>query len=115
MKKVCCAPRRRLAARGAASSTSPLADHFLGVALLSVILPHVMKAESHRFDLFQAKTSHYAIFDKAFRRTLNAVTRLPSARHNWEEKIMDFGRGVLLWLLGVPIPIIILLALFWHH
>ena len=25
------------------------------------------------------------------------------------------GRGILLWLLGVPIPIIILLALFQHH
>lgn len=25
------------------------------------------------------------------------------------------GRGILLWLLGVPIPIIILLALFWHE
>ena len=24
------------------------------------------------------------------------------------------GRGVLLWLLGVPLPIIILLVLFWH-
>jgi len=24
------------------------------------------------------------------------------------------GRGILLWLLGVPIPIIILLALFHH-
>jgi hypothetical protein len=23
-------------------------------------------------------------------------------------------RSILLWLLGVPIPIIILLALFWH-
>jgi hypothetical protein len=29
--------------------------------------------------------------------------------------MMGFGRGVLLWLLGVPLPIIILLALFWHH
>jgi hypothetical protein len=28
---------------------------------------------------------------------------------------MGFGRGVLFWLLGVPIPVIILLALFWHH
>jgi hypothetical protein len=28
---------------------------------------------------------------------------------------MGFGRGLLLWLLGIPIPIIILLALFWHH
>jgi len=27
---------------------------------------------------------------------------------------MTFGRGALLWLIGVPIPIIILLALFWH-
>ena len=30
----------------------------------------------------------------------------------YKEKVM--GRGILLWLLGVPIPIIILLALFWH-
>lgn len=28
---------------------------------------------------------------------------------------MGFGRGILLWLLGVPIPVILLLALFWHH
>jgi hypothetical protein len=29
---------------------------------------------------------------------------------------MGFGRGALMiWLLGVPLPIIILLALFWHH
>jgi len=27
---------------------------------------------------------------------------------------MGFGRGILLWLLGIPLPIIILLALFWH-
>jgi hypothetical protein len=24
------------------------------------------------------------------------------------------GRGILLWLLGVPIPVIIILALLWH-
>jgi hypothetical protein len=30
----------------------------------------------------------------------------------YKEHIM--GRGILLWLLGVPIPIIILLALFSH-
>jgi hypothetical protein len=28
------------------------------------------------------------------------------------EEIM--GRAVLLWLLGVPVSVIILLALFWH-
>jgi hypothetical protein len=27
---------------------------------------------------------------------------------------MGLGRGALLWLLGIPLPIIILLALFWH-
>jgi hypothetical protein len=26
----------------------------------------------------------------------------------------NMGRGILLWLLGVPIPVIILLALLWH-
>jgi hypothetical protein len=31
------------------------------------------------------------------------------------ETVMGFGRGLLLWLLGVPLPIIILLAIFWHH
>jgi hypothetical protein len=31
------------------------------------------------------------------------------------EAVMGFGRGALLWLLGVPLPIIILLALFMHH
>jgi hypothetical protein len=28
--------------------------------------------------------------------------------------IMGFGRGLLLWLLGIPLPIIILLAIFWR-
>jgi hypothetical protein len=32
-----------------------------------------------------------------------------------KEDIMGFGRGALLWLLGVPLPIILLLALFMHH
>jgi hypothetical protein len=34
------------------------------------------------------------------------------AQQLWEDRTM--GRGILLWMLGVPIPIIILLALFWH-
>jgi len=32
-----------------------------------------------------------------------------------QESDMGFGRGILLWLLGVPLPFIILLALFLHH
>jgi hypothetical protein len=35
--------------------------------------------------------------------------------HNELEVDMGFGRGILLWLLGVPIPIILLIVLFWHH
>jgi len=34
------------------------------------------------------------------------------AAHRMTE--VQMGRGILLWLLGVPIPIIILLALFWR-
>ena len=31
------------------------------------------------------------------------------------ETNMGFGRGALLWLIGIPLPIILLLALFMHH
>jgi hypothetical protein len=30
------------------------------------------------------------------------------------EQIMTWGKGILLWLIGIPLPIIILLALFWR-
>jgi hypothetical protein len=30
------------------------------------------------------------------------------------EEIMGFGKGFLLWIIGIPLPIILLLALFWH-
>jgi hypothetical protein len=32
-----------------------------------------------------------------------------------KEDVMGFGRGLLLWLIGIPLPIIILLAIFMHH
>jgi len=28
---------------------------------------------------------------------------------------MGFGRGALLWLIGIPLPIIIVIAIFMHH
>jgi hypothetical protein len=31
-----------------------------------------------------------------------------------KEENMGFGRGLLLWILGIPLPIILLLALFWR-
>jgi hypothetical protein len=27
---------------------------------------------------------------------------------------MTMGKGILMWLIGIPIPIIILLLIFWH-
>jgi hypothetical protein len=27
---------------------------------------------------------------------------------------IKMGKGILLWLIGIPLPIIILLLLFWH-
>jgi hypothetical protein len=31
-----------------------------------------------------------------------------------QEAMMGLGKGALLWMIGIPLPIIILLALFWH-
>jgi hypothetical protein len=41
--------------------------------------------------------------------------RYEPLRKNRPPEDIVMGRGILLWLLGVPIPIIILLALFSHH
>jgi hypothetical protein len=38
----------------------------------------------------------------------------PRSQNNDGVRAMGFGRGALLWLLGVPLPIVILLALFWR-
>jgi hypothetical protein len=38
-----------------------------------------------------------------------------STKQKTEEDVMGFGRGLLLWLIGIPLPIIILLAIFMHH
>ena len=35
--------------------------------------------------------------------------------YNEEALDMGLGRGMLLRLIGGPLPIIVLLALFWHH
>ena len=44
-----------------------------------------------------------------------SVERSVEGLHNFTQEItMGFGRGLLLWLLGIPLPIIILLALFWR-
>jgi hypothetical protein len=42
----------------------------------------------------------------------NTFITKPSNRRQQEEDAM--GKGILLWLFGIPLPIIILLLLFWH-
>lgn len=37
-----------------------------------------------------------------------------SSHNECEEADMTFGKGALLWLIGIPLPIIILIALLWH-
>jgi uncharacterized protein len=45
---------------------------------------------------------------------LGSVCRCDMPVGSVGEKESSMGRGILLWLLGVPIPIIILILLFWH-
>jgi hypothetical protein len=53
----------------------------------------------------------------AWLRNFHSRPALPRRQTNRDLRrtIMGFGRGLLLWLLGIPLPIIILLAIFWHH
>jgi hypothetical protein len=42
----------------------------------------------------------------------------PLLRRLWPattEDDMTFGKVALLWLIGIPLPVILLLALFWHN
>jgi hypothetical protein len=43
------------------------------------------------------------------------LQRVAPALKHLRETTMSFGKGALLWLIGIPLPIILLLALFMHH
>jgi hypothetical protein len=65
-----------------------------------------MRATQHAYDRnAQGRTSIQ-------REDLGTEIRSRRCLHRKTEATM--ARGALLWLLGVPIPIIILLLLFWH-
>ena len=38
----------------------------------------------------------------------------PNRRSGGQPEEADVGKGILLWLLGIPLPIIIILLLIWH-
>ena len=48
-------------------------------------------------------------------RGTSATARSYPCSSQFMEADMGFGRGALLWLIGIPLPIILLLALFMHH
>lgn len=43
----------------------------------------------------------------------NLQAQRPVCKRRYLKEI-SMGRSILLWMLGIPIPIIILLALFWR-
>ena len=52
----------------------------------------------------------HACFEQVF----VELPRLSGVTPTTQEKTMGIGKGALLWLLGIPLPIIILLVLFWR-
>ena len=65
-----------------------------------------------------AKSAGTTCRDRQFLHVFTAWNFSPrialTPRQRTLEDIMGFGKGALLWLLGIPLPIIILLALFWR-
>jgi hypothetical protein len=56
------------------------------------------------------------MLDRFMRRAGNPthVAALEHPRTVQRRTALGFGKGALLWLLGIPLPIILLLALFWR-
>ena len=44
----------------------------------------------------------------------NRLALAPLMKHSSIAEVSNMGRGILLWLLGIPLPIIILILIFWN-
>ena len=44
----------------------------------------------------------------------NVINHVALGEYSNPARRAVMGKGIFLWLLGVPLPIILLLALFWH-
>jgi hypothetical protein len=51
-----------------------------------------------------AATEHFA------RRRIGS----PKPGGSWALVFLGFGKGLRLWIIGIPLPIVLLLALFWR-
>jgi hypothetical protein len=66
------------------------------------------ETQAHSALALRRTNSHYHFAGAAV-----ALTPL-RGRRSVTERQMDLGRGLLLYILGVPLPIILLLAIFWR-
>lgn len=60
-----------------------------------------------------ANCCHLISLKQALHRTRNQAIGASFKLHN-NKGVQDMGRSILLLFLGVPLPVVILLALFWH-
>jgi hypothetical protein len=70
------------------------------------------RTEQYRQTVFAARKPLWSSYQGTLDRPLSLTLRAERRGQTFGGTKM--GRGILLWLLGVPIPIIILLALIWH-
>ena len=57
---------------------------------------------------------HSSKLQNHVRRVACGTSLLPRRLGRERSKETDMGKGILMWLIGIPIPIIILILLFWH-
>ena len=79
---------------------------------------------SRQSDTVRLAGRKVSVSKQALHKRVNRASQRPAAVERRESKALcplhnpledqEMGRGILLWLLGVPIPIILLLALLWR-
>jgi hypothetical protein len=68
-----------------------------------------------REEPFEGHCSQLGLASIARLLELMELERIASSLKRQMETAMSFGKGALLWLIGIPLPIILLLAVFMHH
>ena len=63
-------------------------------------------------DCDQPNSLHASVIAAASNRSQSGMNLNAHDKTNWRDSAM--GKGILLWLIGIPIPIIILVLLLWH-
>jgi hypothetical protein len=70
--------------------------------------------EPYRRSIVEFQERREKVLPLVFRAVL-VTQRLPhSALINTRNNSMGLGKGALLWMVGIPLPIVILLVIFWR-